>query len=118
MSWTIESLTADLARICSDVYAVGVGMSIKPSFKHNGKVKFRLGLSKHFKASQILYMFTFDAGPLGNNFPVPAFSESLVENVINDELQCTRSLLLFPCKNHSLKYSGLTKQQRHSLYQV
>lgn len=93
-------------------------MSIKPSFKRNGKVKFRLALSKHFKASQILYMFTFDAGPLGNNFPVPAFSESLVANVINDELQCTRSLLLFPRKNHSLKYSGLTKQQRHSLYQV
>lgn len=66
------------------MYAVGVGMSIKPSFKHNGKVKFRLGLSKHFKASQILYMFIFDAGPLGNNFPVPAFSESLVEHVIND----------------------------------
>jgi len=54
---------------------------------------------------------------LGNNVPVLAFSPG--EDAINDTaLQCRRSLLLFPCKNHSLKYSGLTKQQRHSLYQV
>ncbi len=64
-------------------------------------------------------MFTFDAGPWGNYIPVPAFSTSPVEDVIsNAALRCRRSLLLFPCKNHSLKYSGLTKQQRHSLYQV